>query len=219
MIDRWMDTDKLSWMRDGLGRRCCAYGHVRHFIMLYGRETAEVKVDQLRGDIFTTYQVHTHAFETRLRPRHHARVRLRRLGHAALRAGDPAGARRDGEGGTLREGDQPQRTHDLQHGKSSRTEPPAPRPTQPGWRIESQGPGELILRRMTDPLSENPMPENPYDEANVRSHDFFCHAKLERARVNPEHFTLTLSVCDGPETFADFDPAENVDPDGECSLT
>jgi hypothetical protein len=63
------------------------------------------------------------------------------------------------------------------------------------------------------------MPENPYDEANVRSHDIFCHAKLERARVNPEHFTLTLSVCDGPETFADFDPAENVDPDGECSLT
>ena len=61
--------------------------------------------------------------------------------------------------------------------------------------------------------------DNPYDEANIRSRDFDCHAKLQRAHANPEHFTLTLSVCDGPETFADFDPAENVDPDGECSLT
>ena len=26
-------------------------------------------------------------------------------------------------------------------------------------------------------------------------------------------------MSDGPETFADFDPAENVDPWGECSLT
>ena len=50
-------------MPDGLGRRCCAYGHVRHFVLLYGRETAEFKVDQLRRDIFATYEAHTHAFE------------------------------------------------------------------------------------------------------------------------------------------------------------
>ena len=61
--------------------------------------------------------------------------------------------------------------------------------------------------------------DNPYDEANVRSHRFRCHAKLERAHANPEHFTLTLAVSDGPETFADFDPAENVDPWGECSMS
>lgn len=60
--------------------------------------------------------------------------------------------------------------------------------------------------------------DNPYDEANVRTHDFRCIAKLERAK-NPEHFTLTLDVLDGPETFADFDPAEKVNPDGECTLT
>jgi hypothetical protein len=156
VIDRWMDTDKLSWMRDGLGRRCCAYGHVRHFIMLYGRETAEVKVDQLRRDIFTTYQVHTHAFE-----RGCGRDTMR--GYVCDASGTLHSARaiRRALDEMAKEGLFVRGTNLSGHttysmGNPPSPEPAAPQPTQPGWRIESQGPGELILRRMTDPTLGEP---------------------------------------------------------------
>jgi hypothetical protein len=63
VIDRWMDTGKISWTTDALGRRCVTYGELRWFIARYGRETAAETVDQLRRDIFATYQRYPHAFE------------------------------------------------------------------------------------------------------------------------------------------------------------
>jgi hypothetical protein len=62
VIDRWMDTGKLQHTTDELGRRCCVFMQVRHFIALYGLEPVE-KVDQLRRAIFATYKAHPHAFE------------------------------------------------------------------------------------------------------------------------------------------------------------
>ena len=158
-IDRWMDTGKLGSMVDGIGRRCCAIWHVRYFILLYGRDGE--KADRLRKHIFEAYEKHPHAFEQgsgrdtmaywiceATGVRHSKRAIRRALDEMAKEGLFVKGVNHSG--------------HTTYHmvGAPERRPEPAPGPTQPGWRLESQGRDELILRRL-GPTSKADWYEDP----------------------------------------------------------
>lgn len=62
------------------------------------------------------------------------------------------------------------------------------------------------------------MSDNPYDEKNVRTQDFGVHAKIQPYVQDVRQMCLTLSVSDGPEAYAAFDP-DKLNADGENGLT
>lgn len=60
---------------------------------------------------------------------------------------------------------------------------------------------------------------NPFDEKNIRSHGFTCHARIEPSETDPPNLNLVFSVSDGPECYFPFKPDTELDEWGENSLT
>ena len=160
-IDRWMETGSSGRWSTALAGAAVPSGTSGTSSMLYGRD-GEARRTSSAEDIFETYEKHPHAFERGCGRDTMAYWICEATGVRHSAPGDPPGPRRDGKRRALREGSQLQRTHDLSHGRGTRTPPvpPAPGPTQPGWRLESQGPDELILRRL-GPTSKADWYEDP----------------------------------------------------------